>query len=99
MFSWVLGSNFGKREDGDVLQGPTTLEMPKIAPFRLTNTGRLCNGTINIVRTMAPPKIPDAPRPATARPTMKTGELGAAPQMADPTSNRKMQVRKTLFGE
>jgi hypothetical protein len=52
-----------------------------------------------IVRTMAPPKIPAAPKPATARPTMKIGELGAAPQMADPTSNRKMQVRKTFFGE
>jgi hypothetical protein len=30
---------------------------------------------------------------------MKTGELGAAPQMADPTSNKKIQERKTFFAE
>ena len=76
-----------------------TLEMPKMAPFKLTKTGRLCSGTTNTVRTIAPPKMPAAPRPAMARPTMKTGELGAAPQMADPTSNKKMQARKTVFAE
>jgi hypothetical protein len=30
---------------------------------------------------------------------MKVGELGAAPQMTDPASNKKMQARKTVFAE
>ena len=33
----------------------------------------------------APCKIPAAPNPATARPTMKTLEFGAAAQMVEPT--------------
>ena len=42
---------------------------------------------------MEPVEIPAAPIPATARPKMKTGELGAAPQIAEPISKIAMQVR------
>jgi hypothetical protein len=38
--------------------------------------------------------MPADPSPAMARPTMKATELGAAPQMAEPTSKRKMAARK-----
>jgi hypothetical protein len=46
---------------------------------------------------MAPVKIPDEPKPAMARPMMREVELGAAPQIAEPTSKRKMPERKTHF--
>ena len=45
----------------------------------------------------APDMIPEEPKPAMARPTMKEVELGAAPQMADPTSKRKTADRKTAL--
>lgn len=45
---------------------------------------------------MAPEKIPADPRPAMARPRMKTAELGAAPQMVLPTSKMMTHNRKTL---
>ena len=48
--------------------------------------------------TIAPEKIPDEPVPATARPTMKAVELGAAPHNRDPTSKRQMAQRKTHLG-
>ena len=43
----------------------------------------------------APENIPAAPRPATARPTIKAVELGETPQMRDPISKIAMPVRKT----
>lgn len=52
-----------------------------------------------IYKLTTPEKIPAAPTPAMARPTMKTTELGAAPQMADPTSNKMTVARKTVFTE
>lgn len=51
---------------------------------------------MGIIIIMAPEKIPAEPRPAMARPTIKTGELGAAPQMALPASKMTTDVRKTL---
>lgn len=42
-----------------------------------------------------PDMMPADPSPAMARPMMKAGEVGAAPHTAEPTSNRKMAVRKT----
>jgi hypothetical protein len=44
---------------------------------------------------MAPLKRPDAPKPAMARPTMRATELGAAPQIADPTSKMSSAPKKT----
>lgn len=62
----------------------------------LWNMGRLCRGTMGIMIIIAPEKIPADPRPAMALPKMKTGEVGAAPQMALPTSKITMDTRKTL---
>ena len=44
-----------------------------------------------------PDCTPPAPRPAMALPTMKAIEFGAAPQMAEPTSNSTTAVRKVAL--
>jgi hypothetical protein len=44
--------------------------------------------------------MPEAPRPAIDRPTMKASEVGAAPQTADPISKIIMAVKNThLIGK
>lgn len=48
--------------------------------------------------TNAPEVIPAFPKPAKARPTIKMVELGAAPQIADPTSKKPIDTRKTHLG-
>ena len=48
-------------------------------------------------RHTTPDWTPPAPRPAMALPMMKATELGAAPQMAEPTSNNTRAVRKVAF--
>jgi hypothetical protein len=75
------------------------LEIPRVNQYRRKNTGRFCSGTTSVIRTVAPLKIPEAPKPARARPRIKTGELGAAPQRADPASHKIIQARKTFFAE
>jgi len=62
-------------------------------------TGRLRMGIRGIINMVPPAKIPAAPAPAMARPTMKAGELGAAPQRAEPASKTTIDVRKTHFVE
>lgn len=62
----------------------------------LWNKGRLWRGIIGIMMSMAPENIPADPRPAIARPAMKTDELGAAPQMAEPISKIITHIKKTL---
>jgi hypothetical protein len=42
---------------------------------------------------MAPEKIPAAPTPATALPMMSAVELGATPQIREPTSKMKSAIR------
>ncbi len=49
------------------------------------------------VQLTTPLKIPPAPRPEIARPMMKATEFGAAPQIAEPTSNKKTTMRNTAF--
>lgn len=51
---------------------------------------------MGIIIIIAPEKMPAEPKPAMARPAMKTGELGAAPQMALPTSKITTDVKNTL---
>lgn len=46
-----------------------------------------------------PPKIPAAPTPAIALPIMNAIEFGAAPQIAEATSNSRILVRRTPFTE
>jgi hypothetical protein len=48
-------------------------------------------------RLTAPLEIPAAPTPAKARPTMKATELGAAPDTAEPASNRKTALKKVYL--
>lgn len=45
---------------------------------------------------MAPEKIPAAAKPAIARPRIKTTELCAAPQMAEPVSKTTRLMIKVL---
>jgi len=60
--------------------------------------GRLWRGTALTIITIAPENIPHEPRPAIARPVMKTFEEGAAPQMTEPTSKIAMQVSQITLG-
>ena len=48
--------------------------------------------------TKPPEKIPAVPAPAMALPTMKTVELGAAPQIAEPISKIAIQDKNTFLG-
>lgn len=41
-----------------------------------------------------PERIPPPPRPAMALPSMKVTEFGAAPQRAEPASNRTIDIKK-----
>ena len=50
-------------------------------------------------RLTIPAKIPAAPNPEIALPTMKAGGLGAAPQRAEEASNIRMLVIRTTFTE
>ena len=45
--------------------------------------------------TTSPEKLPAAPTPAIARPTIKAADVGAPPHMAEPTSNMTTEMMKT----
>lgn len=66
--------------------GPTTLAIPQTAPIMPVKAGRLANGIDLPTMIRAPEKMPAPPIPAIARPTIRTTELGLAPQIADPIS-------------
>jgi hypothetical protein len=70
---------------------------PKTMPNMPWNIGRLWSGTIGIMISMHPEKMPADAKPAMARPTMKMTEFGAMPQMADPISNITMLIKKVLI--
>jgi hypothetical protein len=44
-----------------------------------------------------PDMMPPDPKPAIARPRMKAIELGAAPQRAEPVSNRSIDVKNVAL--
>ncbi len=46
-----------------------------------------------------PAKMPAAPTPEIALPTIKAAELGAAPQRAEATSNIRTLARRTILTE
>jgi hypothetical protein len=46
---------------------------------------------------MIPDITPDEPAPAIALPIMRAIEFGAAPQTAEPTSNRQMEAKKMFL--
>ncbi len=58
--------------------------------------GLLWSGIIGIMISIHPEKIPADAVPATALPTIKMAELGAAPQMAEPISKTTTQSKKVL---
>ena len=57
--------------------------------------GRWRNGTDTVMMRIAPLKIPAEPMPAIARPMMSAVELGATPQMREPTSKMNSAERYT----
>ena len=74
-------------------RGPTTLAIPYMPPMKPVYTGLFSSGDelANIIS--APENKPEAPRPAMARPTMRAIELGATPQISEPTSKMKRVSR------
>lgn len=54
------------------------------------NMGLFGSGIMGIMTIMEPEKMPAEPKPAMARPIMKTIDAGAAAQMTEPTSNTTM---------
>jgi hypothetical protein len=73
--------------------------VPKVAPKKPAKIGRRCSGTVCNITIILPEKMPADPRPAMDLPMIKDIEFGAAPYMADSTSNIPMQPRKTHFVE
>ena len=71
--------------------------MANVRPNIEVYMGLLRRGTSGSMIMADPEKMPAAPRPAIARPTMKAIELGAAPQTAEPISKMIMENRKTCF--
>ena len=67
--------------------------MPKVAPRKPVNRLLFLNGVIFAMMMKQPENIPAPPIPAIARPIINAMEVGAAPQMALPTSNMKIEDR------
>jgi hypothetical protein len=74
-----------------------TDETPKMAPKRPCHMGRFRSGVSGIIMTMTPENTPAEPQPAMALPSMKAVEVGAAPQRAEPASNRTTAARKMVL--
>lgn len=73
--------------------GPSIDDNPKAMPNIEVNKGRFRRGTSGIVIIIEPEKTPADPKPATARPTMNVGELGAAAHSAEPASKTTIERR------
>lgn len=67
--------------------------MPYIAKIRPEYVGRFASETEWAKMIKDPEKRPAEPTPATALPIMKAVELGAAPQIRDPTSKMPKVMR------
>ena len=70
---------------------------PNMAPIRPKNMGRFLSGTVKDKMVRHPEKMPPAPRPAIALPTMNTVLFGATPQIREPSSKIDTTARKTTF--
>lgn len=79
--------------------GPSTDDNPKAIPNIEVKIGRFRRGTSGSITIVPPEKMLADPKPAMARPVMKTAELGAAPQSTDPASKTTIESRKTHFVE
>ena len=65
--------------------GPATEAIALTPPTEAKNMGRCFSGTIYAMTVNAPEKIPAPPDPAIARPTISATEVGATPQINEPT--------------
>lgn len=77
------------------IRGPATEARPYMPPISPVNIGLFTSGTAYAIMTRAPENIPADPTPATARPMIRATEVGAAPQMTEPTSKIKIAVKYT----
>jgi hypothetical protein len=68
---------------------------PNMAPIAPANMGLVRRGTEYAMIVKAPAKIPPAPRPEIALPTMNTLLSGATAQMRDPNSKSDTTVPKS----
>ena len=67
--------------------------MPNMLDMHAMKRVRFRRGTLNPMIVRPPENRPEAPRPATARPTIKVGEFFAVAHMTDPTRQRVSEVR------
>ena len=68
--------------------GPKHVAKPKTLTTMPKYRGLLVRGTVSPIIPNAPWKMPAAPTPAIARPTMNAGELGAAALRMEPAADR-----------
>lgn len=59
------------------MTGPTMLAMAKVDEMAPIHMARLCKGMMAVCTAKPPANMPEAPRPATALPTMRALEVGA----------------------
>lgn len=67
------------------MTGPMQTLTAKVLVTMLMQSGRFLSLTVWVMMTRDPWNKPAAPAPATARPTMKTADDGAAAQRMEPT--------------
>jgi len=77
------------------MRGPATEAIPYIAPTIPTKIGRRTRGTVREMIITPPLKTPADPSPAIARPTIKAFDVGATPQISDPSSKSAIAERYT----
>lgn len=73
-------------------RGPAVEASERAIMFKVRIIGRLVGGPRIGTSEKTVTRRPDDPRPAIARPAIRAGELGAAPQIAEPTRNRNTAV-------
>lgn len=73
--------------------------MPYMDPTIPMYVGLFLKGALAAMISKAPENRPAEPKPAIALPTIKATEVGAAPQIALPTSNQNRAIMNTNFVE
>lgn len=76
------------------MSGPKATPSCPMAIFVAMNKGCRCGGRTAATTVNAPLMMPDAPKPAMARPTINIADDWAAPQIAEPTSKMKKNAKK-----
>lgn len=78
--------------------GPKQVASPKALTTIPRKRGLFSSGTESAIMQRAPWNSPAAPRPATALPSMKVDEFGAAAQSTEPTVNPSLSVIYRVAG-